>query len=112
MAFLLTKEGQPLLLSDGQRVRKGSLVVDAVFGEGVVTGTVPLAHGEGLNLSIAWRGRDVSGKPPSRAAEHLHIAPFNRGDGERHTGQAFEAGRTQPRLNREQQEASVQNHFC
>ena len=37
MAFLLTKEGQPLLLSDGQRVRKGSLVVDSIFGEGVVT---------------------------------------------------------------------------
>ena len=53
MAFLLTEGGQPLLLADGQRVRKGSLVVDSIFGEGVVTGTVPLAHGEGVNLSIA-----------------------------------------------------------
>ena len=52
MAFLLTKEGQPLLLADGQRVRKGSLVVDSIFGEGVVTGTVPLAHGEGLTAVL------------------------------------------------------------
>ena len=43
--------------------------------------------------------------------EHLHLlgslGPLStdRGDGERHTGMAFEAGRTHPHLNSEQQEA-------
>ena len=34
----------------------GSLVVGELFGEGVVRGTIPLEHGDGVNVLIDWLG--------------------------------------------------------
>ena len=46
--------GKPLHDADGLELRKSSIVVDEMFGDGIVTGTVPLEHGEGVNITIDW----------------------------------------------------------
>ena len=47
-------------------------MVDDMFGEGIARGTVPLEHGDGVNVLIDFLGPAQDPKPPaSRGAENL-----------------------------------------
>ena len=75
MATLKNQRGQPLLGADGQEIKEGSVVVDDMFGEGIAQGTVPLDHGDGVNVLIGWLGPAQDPKPPpSRSAESLQYS--------------------------------------
>ena len=55
------------------------MVVDDMFGEGIARGTVPLEHGDGVNVLIDFLGPAQDPKPPaSRGAENLKRAPAGR----------------------------------
>ena len=76
MATLRNQRGEPLL--DGDK-KEGSVVVDDMFGEGIARGTVPLEHGDGVNVLIDFLGPAQDPKPPaSRGAENLKRAPAGR----------------------------------
>eukprot|EP00966_Prymnesium_polylepis_P265701 6138262-Prymnesium_polylepis.1 len=72
-----------------------------MFGEGKAMGTVPLASGQGVNVTMTWIGPGVPGttRPESRGAEHLTVrAERNVGGAGRtrtlhaQTGAEFESG--------------------
>ena len=76
MATLRNQCSEPLL--DGDK-KEGSVVVDDMFGEGIARGTVPLEHGDGVNVLIDFLGPAQDPKPPaSRGAENLKRAPAGR----------------------------------
>ena len=56
MATLQNHRGQPLVDADGQEIKAGSIVVDAMFGQGIARGTIPLEHGDGVNVRIDGLG--------------------------------------------------------
>ena len=68
MATLRTQSGEPLHDAEGQELKEGSLVVDEMFGEGIVRGTIPLEHGDGVNVLIGWLGAAQNPKPPRQVA--------------------------------------------
>ena len=59
MATLKNARGEPLLDAAGGVIKKGNLVRDDLFGEGIAKGTVPLQRGEGVNVLIEWRGAQL-----------------------------------------------------
>ena len=67
--MLLGAGGEPLKDAAGNELKTGQTVIDDIFGEGVVSGTAPLAQGEGLNVLIDWLGPKDPSKPRSRSAE-------------------------------------------
>ena len=81
MATLQNHRGQPLVDADGQEIKAGSIVVDAMFGQGIA-----LEHGDGINV------RDPK-QPPSRSADNLKLASGGRMRTTRYVeGAAFESG--------------------
>ena len=74
MAALQNHLGHPLVDADGHVLKVGSTVIDSMFGEGIVRGTVPLEKGDGVNVRIEWLGSNCDGKPPSRGLENLKLA--------------------------------------
>ena len=65
-------------MTDGDK-KEGPVVVDDMFGEGIARGTVPLEHGDGVNVLIDFLGPAQDPKPPaSRGAENLKRAPAGR----------------------------------
>lgn len=95
MPVLLSAGGEPLKDAAGNELKTGQTVIDGIFGEGVVKGTVPLAQGEGLNVLIDWLGPKNPSKPTSRSAETL-TAKYSTVAEEptvrRHTGAGYESG--------------------
>lgn len=61
--------------ASGQELSVGDRVVDSIFGEGVILGTVPLKVGAGLNMLVKWdSGRTT--EEGGRSSEHLtKLAP-------------------------------------
>jgi hypothetical protein len=53
MPVLFARPGSPLHDAAGNELKTGQTVIDELFGEGIVRGTVPLASGEGLDVLIA-----------------------------------------------------------
>ena len=111
MATLLNHDGQPLLDSQGQELKKGQAVVDLIHGEGITDGTVPLAAGEGVNVLIKWLRPKDSSKPASRSSEFL---TKQGGEGEpdavrmtvrAHSGAQYESGQVYEARGRNNQEA-------
>ena len=56
MQALLNQNGKQLTDANGMVLHVGNLVVDEMFGDGIVRGTVPLASGDGVNVTIQWLG--------------------------------------------------------
>jgi hypothetical protein len=99
MPVLFLADGTtPLTDKAGNHLKTNQTVTDDTFGDGIVRGTVPLDHGQGLNVVIDWLGPKDSTKPKSRGAEFL-IAKFASGGAgggiatvRAHTGAEFESG--------------------
>ena len=64
MPTLQNHRGQPLVDADGQEIKAGSIVVDAMFDQGIARGTIPLEHGDGVNVCIDWLGPKQDLKQP------------------------------------------------
>ena len=114
MATLRNQRGEPLLDGDGQEIKEGSVVVDDMFGEGIARGTVPLEHGDGVNVLIDFLGPAQDPKPPaSRSVENLKRAPAGRmRTASFTTGTDFESGaahRARGRNNSEAQQMHLGN---
>ena len=88
---LVNHDGRPLEDSAGDEIREGVTVRDVMFGQGIATGTIPIAHGLGVNVTIKCLGVSDDDRPPSRSAEDLTVVYF-RSAGSFHTGAAFESG--------------------
>ena len=58
MPVLYNRANPPLPVTDaaGVEIHTGSTVRDAMFGDGIATGTVPIAGDEGVNVLIRWLG--------------------------------------------------------
>ena len=56
MATLEDHLGRPLKDVADNTIKNGSTVVDSMFGEGIVRGTVPLERGDGVNALLDWLG--------------------------------------------------------
>ena len=54
MPDLLQPNDEPLHDSQGNVLRKDQMVHDAMFGDGITRGTVPLENGVGTNVLIDW----------------------------------------------------------
>eukprot|EP00966_Prymnesium_polylepis_P019137 440840-Prymnesium_polylepis.1 len=95
MPVLFARPGSPIHDAAGNELKTGQTVIDDMFGEGIVRGTVPLARGEGLNVLIDWLGPKDRSEPKSRGAAHL-TAKYASGNGEvhvrAHTGAQYESG--------------------
>ena len=64
----MNHRGELLVDANGQQLKAGATVVDDMFGEGIVRGTVQQNRGEGINIRIdsawAWRvAPAISQKP-------------------------------------------------
>ena len=90
MTVLKDQSGDPITDSAGTEIKANTTVVDALFGDGITRGTVPLDHGKGVNVLIDWFGPRDPSKPKSRGAEHLTVKFLPAG--RRHTGADFESG--------------------
>ena len=73
MTVLKDQSGDPITDSAGTEIKANTTVVDALFGDGITRGTVPLDHGKGVNVLIDWFGPRDPSKPKSRGAEHLTV---------------------------------------
>ena len=56
MTVLKDQSGDPITDSAGTEIKANTTVVDALFGDGITRGTVPLDHGKGVNVLIDWFG--------------------------------------------------------
>ena len=100
---------RPLVFTRGEQVVQvkdsagadlciGHHVIDALYGEGVVIGTVPIPAGEGVNVQLVWIGETPADgpRPDNRSAEHLTIKCETPAAGSRvlnsHTGEEFMRG--------------------
>ena len=90
MTVLKDQSGDPITDSAGTEIKANTTVVDALFGDGITRGKVPLDHGKGVNVLIDWFGPRDPSKPKSRGAEHLTVKFLPAG--RRHTGADFESG--------------------
>jgi len=88
MTVLKDQSGDPITDSAGTEIKANTTVVDALFGDGITRGTVPLDHGKGVNVLIDWFGPRDPSKPKSRGAEHLTVKFLPAG--RRHTGADFD----------------------
>ena len=52
MTVLKDQSGDPITDSAGTEIKANTTVVDALFGDGITRGTVPLDHGKGVNVLI------------------------------------------------------------
>ena len=52
----MNHRGELLVDANGQQLKAGATVVDDMFGEGIVRGTVQQDRGEGINIRIDWLG--------------------------------------------------------
>ena len=59
----------PLKDMDGKEIRKGNIVTDPMFGDGIARGTVPLADGSGGVNVLVMNG--FNRRPTNRRAEML-----------------------------------------
>ena len=50
MTVLKDQSGDPITDSAGTEIKANTTVVDALFGDGITRGTVPLDHGKGVNV--------------------------------------------------------------
>ena len=73
MAALVDHLGRPLKDTAGNPIKNDSTVIDAIFGEGIARGTVPLEKGDGVNVRIDWLGMSAACRPRSRGAENLTL---------------------------------------
>ena len=75
MATLMKPGGDPIKDSAGNEIKDGSLVADALFGQGFARGIVACEKGGGFNVLIDWReklGEDGIGR--SRRVEDRGIS--------------------------------------
>ena len=73
MALLLNQRGEPLQDANGKQLKAGATIVDDLFGDGIVRGTIPIEIGEGFNVLIDWLGPGASEKPKSRDPKQLKL---------------------------------------
>lgn len=94
MALLLNQRGEPLQDANGKQLKAGATIVDDLFGDGIVRGTIPIEIGEGFNVLIDWLGPGASEKPKSRDPKQLKLK-YNGGTRilQQHSGADFESGR-------------------
>ena len=43
-----------------KQLKAGATIVDDMFGDGIVHGTIPIEKGEGFNVLIDWLGSGAS----------------------------------------------------
>ena len=60
MALLVNHRGEPLQDANGKPLKAGATIVDDMFGDGIVHGTIPIEKGEGFNVLIDWLGSGAS----------------------------------------------------
>ena len=73
MALLVNQRGEPLQDANGKQLKAGTTIVDDMFGDGIVRGTIPIDKGEGFNVLIDWLGPGASEKPKSRDPKQLKL---------------------------------------